>query len=46
MSFWKADSIYFDYGYDTTESYAEDNAMIDDNLSDYSAEMGHDRDDF
>ncbi len=34
------------YAYDVTESYAEDNAMHDDNLSDYSAEMGHDGDDY
>ncbi|MEI8596890.1 hypothetical protein P4S64_01925 [Vibrio sp. M60_M31a] len=34
------------YGYDTTESYAEDNTMHDDNLSDYSAEMGHDGEDY
>lgn len=34
------------YCYDTTGRYAEDNAMQDDNLSDYSAEMGHDGDDY
>lgn len=32
-----------DYGFD---GYAEHNAMHDDNLSDYSAEMGHDGDDY
>lgn len=35
-----------DYCYDTTGCYAEDNAMQDNNLSDYSAEMGHDGDDY
>ncbi|MGE6295647.1 hypothetical protein [Aeromonas media] len=34
------------YYHDTTGHYAEDNAMQDDNLSEYSAEMGHDGDDY
>lgn len=34
------------YGYSATESYVEDNTMHDENLSDYSAEMGHDGDDY
>ncbi|ANP79269.1 hypothetical protein A134_23405 [Vibrio crassostreae 9CS106] len=37
---------YVDYGDSSSESYTENNTMHDDNLCDYSAEMGNDGDDY